>query len=47
MPKNVALCCDGTGNEFGDRNTNVVNLFRGLLKGKDSSVVVRAKEDPP
>ncbi|KAH9952519.1 hypothetical protein BC827DRAFT_1367125 [Russula dissimulans] len=26
-PRNVILCFDGTGNEFGDKNTNIVRLF--------------------
>ena len=30
MPKNIVICCDGTGNEFGNRNSNVVKLFRVL-----------------
>lgn len=30
MPKNIVICCDGTGNEFGDRNSNVVKLFSVL-----------------
>jgi len=27
MPKNLVICCDGTGNEFGDSNSNVVKLY--------------------
>jgi len=27
MPKNIIICCDGTGNEYGTKNTNVVKLF--------------------
>src|SRR5947209_7371010 len=30
MGKNIILCCDGTANEFGDRNTNVVKLYSVL-----------------
>ena len=30
MAKNIVICCDGTGNEFGDRNSNVVKLFTVL-----------------
>jgi uncharacterized protein (DUF2235 family) len=26
MAKNMVVCCDGTGNEFGDNNSNVVKL---------------------
>ena len=32
MPKNIVICCDGTGNEFGPENTNVVKLFELLTK---------------
>lgn len=28
--KNIVLCCDGTGNEYGDANSNVVKLYRCL-----------------
>ncbi len=31
MPKNIVICCDGTGNEFGDNNTNVVKLYSSLI----------------
>jgi uncharacterized protein (DUF2235 family) len=31
MPKNIVICCDGTGNEFGDYNSNVVKLYSTLL----------------
>jgi len=30
MPKNIVVCCDGTGQKFGDRNSNVVKLYRVL-----------------
>jgi uncharacterized protein (DUF2235 family) len=30
MAKNIVVCCDGTGNEFGDSNSNVVKLFSVL-----------------
>ncbi len=29
-PKNIVICCDGTGNEFGDANSNVVKLYTML-----------------
>lgn len=32
--KNIVICCDGTGNEYGENNTNVVKLFS--LIGKDT-----------
>ena len=31
MAKNIVICCDGTGNEFGDSNSNVVKLYSALL----------------
>ena len=31
MPKNIVLCCDGTGNEYGDDNSNVIQLYRTLI----------------
>ncbi len=30
--KNIVICCDGTGNEYGDNNTNVVKLFSLIEK---------------
>lgn len=30
VPKNIALCIDGTGNEFGENNSNVVKLYSVL-----------------
>lgn len=31
MPKNIVICCDGTGNEFGQSNSNVVKLYKTLI----------------
>ncbi len=31
MPKNIVVCCDGTGNEYGDHNSNVVKLYSTLI----------------
>lgn len=31
MAKNIVICCDGTGNEYGDENSNVVQLYRTLI----------------
>lgn len=33
MAKNVVVCCDGTGNEFGESNSNVVKLYKTLVRG--------------
>jgi uncharacterized protein (DUF2235 family) len=38
MPKNIVICCDGTGNEFGTRNSNVVKLFSVLEIHPDTQV---------
>lgn len=32
MSKNIIICCDGTGNQFGEENSNVVKLFSFLNK---------------
>jgi uncharacterized protein (DUF2235 family) len=31
VAKNIVICCDGTGNEFGDSNSNVVKLYGTLI----------------
>lgn len=35
MPRNLVICCDGTNNQFGKNNTNVVRLVQMLVQ--DSS----------
>ncbi len=30
MPKNIVVCCDGTGNKYSKRNMNVVKLYAVL-----------------
>jgi uncharacterized protein (DUF2235 family) len=32
MPKNLVICCDGTNNQFGPENTNVVRLIQALVR---------------
>jgi uncharacterized protein (DUF2235 family) len=27
MPRNIVVCCDGTGNEYGSANSNVIKLY--------------------
>jgi uncharacterized protein (DUF2235 family) len=39
MPKNIVICCDGTGNEFGAVNSNVVRLYRVLEANPQTQVV--------
>ena len=31
MGKNIVICCDGTGNEFGTANSNVVKVYQCLI----------------
>lgn len=38
MGKNIAIFCDGTGNQFGDRNSNVVKLFAVARRSGNSQV---------
>ncbi len=35
MPKNIVICCDGTGNEFSKNNSNVVKLYSVLQQSLD------------
>jgi uncharacterized protein (DUF2235 family) len=35
MSTNIVLCCDGTGNEYGEHNTNVVDMFTPIVRDKD------------
>ena len=32
MGKNIVVCCDGTGNESGPHNTNVVKLYEAIVR---------------
>jgi Uncharacterized alpha/beta hydrolase domain (DUF2235) len=35
MGKKIVVCIDGTGNEYGPNNTNVVALFEKVVRDKD------------
>lgn len=35
MPKKIVVCCDGTGNEFGEQTSNVVKLYKTLICDQD------------
>lgn len=39
MSKNIIICCDGTGNQFGNNNSNVVKLLNVTKKEQDQQVV--------
>lgn len=36
--KNIILCCDGTSNDFGDNNSNVVKLYSVLKKDQKTQL---------
>jgi uncharacterized protein (DUF2235 family) len=38
LPKNIVICCDGTGNEIGVNMSNVLKLYRMLEKDGDQIV---------
>ena len=38
VPKNIVICCDGTGNQIESRLSNVLKLFRVLQKNKQQLV---------
>jgi uncharacterized protein (DUF2235 family) len=38
LPKNIVICCDGTGNEIGVNMSNVLKLYRVLEKDTDQIV---------
>jgi uncharacterized protein (DUF2235 family) len=38
MAKNIIVCCDGTGNEYGKKNTNVVKFFEAIEKDSAKQV---------
>jgi len=38
VTKNIVICCDGTGNEYGDHNSNVVKLYSSLIIDGKSQV---------
>jgi uncharacterized protein (DUF2235 family) len=35
VSKSIIICCDGTGNEYGEDNSNVVKFFRALVKNQN------------
>ena len=37
MAKNIVVCCDGTGNEYGSNNTNVVKLYEAIVRDRDQA----------
>jgi uncharacterized protein (DUF2235 family) len=39
MGRNLVICCDGTNNEFGHENTNVVRLIQSLAPDSPNQIV--------
>jgi len=39
MAKNIVILCDGTGNEFGEMNSNVVKLRQALVSDAERQVI--------
>lgn len=39
LPRNLVVCCDGTDNQFGSRNTNVVRLVQALARDPMTQLV--------
>lgn len=39
MGKRIVICCDGTGNEYGENNTNVVKLFELIQRDRPDQIV--------
>ncbi len=35
MAKNIVVCCDGTGNEYGSNNTNIVDMYEPIVRDQD------------
>ena len=35
MGKNIIICCDGTGNEYGENNTNVVGAYEAFVRDQE------------
>jgi uncharacterized protein (DUF2235 family) len=36
-PKNIVICCDGTGNEISENISNVLKLYRCLRKTENAA----------
>ena len=37
--KKIVLCCDGSGNQFGDHNSNVIKLFSALKRDQTGQIL--------
>ena len=46
MPKNIVICCDGTGNEIKTNLSNVLKLFRVLIKDENQRVFYHPGDGP-
>jgi uncharacterized protein (DUF2235 family) len=46
MPKNIIVCCDGTGNVISENISNVLKLYRTLQKTGNTGEVQSVFHDP-
>ena len=46
-PKNLVICCDGTGNEISENISNVLKLYRCLRKTERTRLRQMVLSDPP
>ncbi|NOY60101.1 MAG: DUF2235 domain-containing protein [Calditrichaeota bacterium] len=46
MIKNIVVCCDGAGNEHGKENTNVVRLYKLIVKPHKSPIATLNPDVP-
>lgn len=42
MSKNIVICCDGTGNRYGENNTNVVKIFERIRRDEPAPAQKRS-----
>ena len=42
-PKNIAICCDGTGNQYGYDNSNVVKLYTCLTENAEPALLLSSR----
>ena len=42
--RNLVICCDGTSNQFGENNTNLVRLVQMLRRDTPASYALNIKE---
>ena len=46
MNKKIVVCCDGTSNEYGEHNTNVVGVFEAMVRDDEQIVQTLVQQRP-